>query len=120
VVKRTCTMATKHKPKNTTAGANGPPVPPGEVMTLAEAAAFLRVPVSSVVELASTGQLPARKIGNDWRILKAAIVDWLRRPQAEQPSKSMLGVIGAFEDDDTLEPMVEEIYRQRKQNSVGG
>ena len=32
----------------------------------------------------------------------------------------MLAVIGAFKDDETLEPMVEEIYRERKRNPVGG
>jgi excisionase family DNA binding protein len=96
--------------------------PPTEILTVAEAAAFLRVSEAAVLELADAGQLPARKIGNDWRFLKEAIVDWLRRPQpvSELKKKSMLSVIGVFKDDDTLEAMVEEIYRQRKQNPVGG
>lgn len=49
-----------------------------EVLTLAETAAFLRVPEKSVIELAEKGTLGGQRIGNDWRFLKRAVVDWLR------------------------------------------
>jgi excisionase family DNA binding protein len=113
-------MATKAKPKPP--AANGPLLPAETVMTPAEVAAFLRVPEAAVLDLVHAGQLPARMIGNEWRLLKEAVVDWLRRPDLvpEGKKKSMLSVVGAFKDDDTLGPMVEEIYRRRKHDPVGG
>ena len=50
--------------------ANGPA---GEVFTLAEAAAYLRLPEKEVVRLIREQALPARQAGSDWRFLKTAI-----------------------------------------------
>jgi excisionase family DNA binding protein len=49
------------------------------VLTLAEAAAYLRVPEEQVVHFIDNEGLPARKAGTDWRLLKEAIHDWLTR-----------------------------------------
>ena len=49
-----------------------------EVLTLAEAAAFLRVPEEALTELLDRRAIPAQKIGGEWRFLKRALVDWLR------------------------------------------
>jgi excisionase family DNA binding protein len=52
---------------------------PGEaVLTLAEAAAYLRVPEEAISELAAEHAIPAQKIGGEWRFLKRALADWLR------------------------------------------
>lgn len=40
------------------------------VMTLTEAAAFLRLDRKTVVKLATEGKLPGRRIGRDWRFLR--------------------------------------------------
>jgi len=48
------------------------------VLTLAEAAAFLRVPEDALLALADTDAIPAQKIGGEWRFLKRALADWLR------------------------------------------
>jgi excisionase family DNA binding protein len=84
----------------------------GEVLTLAEAAAYLRVPVSEMAALIEGQGLPARRVGEDWRILKAAIQDWLRTAPA--PAKNdFWSMAGAFKDDPHLEEIVKEAYRRR-------
>jgi excisionase family DNA binding protein len=49
----------------------------GEVLTLAEAAEFLRLDQAQVEKSAKQGELPARRIGGDWRFSRAAILSWL-------------------------------------------
>ncbi len=48
-----------------------------EVMTLAEAAAYMRVSEADVEELISSGQVKAKKIGSAYRISKKALDDFL-------------------------------------------
>jgi hypothetical protein len=112
-------MAAKSKTKPT---ANGVPTPPGDVLTLAEAAAFLRVPEAGLRQDAEAGEVPGRRIAGEWRFGRAALLTWLSGAETpnEARKKSMLAVAGSFADDETLMPMVEEIYRERKRNPVGG
>jgi excisionase family DNA binding protein len=49
-----------------------------EVLTLAETAAYLRVPEEAVRKLVDQGDLPAQPIGEEFRFLKQAVVEWLR------------------------------------------
>ncbi len=58
---------------------NGPVT--GEVLTLAEAAAYLRLPEEEVVRLAQMQDLPGRLAGAEWRFLKTAIKHWLSTPR---------------------------------------
>jgi excisionase family DNA binding protein len=89
--------------------------PPGEVLTLAEAAAYLRLPEKDVIAAASSQGLPGRLVGGQWRFLKTALQQWLSagEPTAEMRKAAMLAFAGVFKDDPYLEDMVEEIYRQR-------
>lgn len=48
------------------------------VMTLEEAAAFLKVSETTVYQLVRSGELKARKVGREWRILKSQLVEFLR------------------------------------------
>jgi excisionase family DNA binding protein len=41
-----------------------------EVMTAGEVADLLRMPTSTVYELARRGELPARRLGRTWRFLR--------------------------------------------------
>ena len=50
---------------------------PAEVMTLAEAAAFLRLDESAVEQSATQGELPGRCIAGEWRFAHAALLAWL-------------------------------------------
>ena len=47
------------------------------MLTLAQAAALLQVDERVVRAAASAGELPARKLGREWRFSRAAILDWL-------------------------------------------
>jgi excisionase family DNA binding protein len=92
------------------AATNGPT---GEVLTLAEAAAYLRLPQAEVVQLVHLQGLPGRPVGTEWRFLKSAIQEWLSKPPPRYSKEAQLAAAGAFKDDPDLIPMVEEIYRQR-------
>jgi excisionase family DNA binding protein len=48
-----------------------------EVLTLTEAAAYLRVPEEELLLLAERRDIPAQRIGTEWRFLKRAIAHWL-------------------------------------------
>src|SRR5438105_4179629 len=82
-----------------------------EVLTAAEAARFLRLTKSRLLQLAEKRQVPARKIDGDWRFLRSALEDWLRgKPSSRE---IFLAQAGAFKDDETLMPMLEAIYKAR-------
>lgn len=49
-----------------------------EVLTLDEAARFLRVEPQVLAELAASASVPARSVHGQWRFLRAALADWLR------------------------------------------
>jgi excisionase family DNA binding protein len=125
-------MSAKNKPKSKPA-ANGPPPPiEPEVLTLDEAAAFLRLTKPVVQRLALKGRIPSRVAEGEWRFLRSALRLWLAgtdytEPLPPQPAaphfsstERLLAVVGCLADDDTLEAMVEEIYRDRKRHPVGG
>jgi excisionase family DNA binding protein len=52
--------------------------PPEDVLTLAEAASYLRVPAEAVSELVAKRAIPAQEIGSEWRFSKRALAEWLR------------------------------------------
>ena len=77
-------------------------------LTLAEAAAYLRVSETEIVELMRRQGLPGRKIGSEWRFLKTGIQEWLRLPEKEN---FWWKQFGALEGDPYLDEMLEQIYR---------
>jgi hypothetical protein len=48
-----------------------------EVLTLGEAAAFLRIDEPQLLEASVSGELPGRVIAGEWRYSRAALVSWL-------------------------------------------
>src|SRR5277367_5054010 len=50
---------------------------PIEVLTLVEAAAYLRLTEADVLRMVDEQGLSARQLGKEWRFLKSAIQDWL-------------------------------------------
>lgn len=48
-----------------------------EVLTVADAAALLQVEADVIERLAADGELPGRRIGEQWRFTRQAILDWL-------------------------------------------
>jgi excisionase family DNA binding protein len=103
----------KLAPQPVTPPLAAPNGPTGEVLTLAEAAAYLRLPEAEVVRLVHVQDLPGRFAGMEWRFLKSAIQGWLSKPPPKYSKEGQLSVAGLFKDDPDLIPMVEEIYRQR-------
>ena len=47
------------------------------ILTLAEAAAYLRVSERDLAELADRNELPARKVAGEWRFLRRGLDYWL-------------------------------------------
>jgi excisionase family DNA binding protein len=47
------------------------------ILTLAEAAAYLRIPEKDLAELADRNELPARKLAGEWRFLRRGLDYWL-------------------------------------------
>ena len=86
-----------------------------DVLTSGEAARFLRVPESDVLDLAGRQELPGRQIGNEWRFHRTALVDWLR---AESPTDRLMRHAGAAQDDPHLETLLRDIYERRAESSI--
>jgi excisionase family DNA binding protein len=86
-----------------------------DVLTLTEAAAYLRVSEAEVVELMRGQGLPGRKVGQQWRFLKAALQEWLRLPEKEN---FWWKQFGALKEDPYLQEIVEQIYRDRGRPSA--
>jgi excisionase family DNA binding protein len=53
------------------------PAAEGEVLTLVELAELLQVPEDDARELAEGGQIPGRRIGEEWRFARSAVLRWL-------------------------------------------
>jgi len=85
-----------------------------EVLTLAEAAAYLRFPEADVLRLVDEQALPARRLGNEWRFLKEAIRDWMRTGPASKSNKeAWMALAGVWKDDPHREEVLQEIHKQR-------
>jgi excisionase family DNA binding protein len=92
------------------AATNGPV---GEVLTLAEAATYLRVAEEDVLRLVQLQNLPGRQIQNEWRFLKAGLQDWLRTPARPSGKEAFLALAGIWKDDPDIEEIVREAHRRR-------
>ncbi|MBX9625973.1 MAG: helix-turn-helix domain-containing protein [Gemmataceae bacterium] len=64
--------------ETTQPGVNGVALSPLDVLTLAQAAAYLQLPEDAVRAEAEAGRLPGRAVGGQWRFVRDAIVGWLR------------------------------------------
>jgi excisionase family DNA binding protein len=52
-----------------------------DLLTPAEVIDYLRVNVRTVYRLMRTGELPAVRVGRQWRIRRSDLDSWLRQPQ---------------------------------------
>jgi excisionase family DNA binding protein len=90
------------------------PVKTVDVLTLEEAAAYLRTSAEVVLRLVREQGLPGRRVGEDYRFLKVAVQDWLRAPPSETDKQAFWQThFGALKGDPYLEEMLQEIYRLR-------
>lgn len=86
-----------------------------EVLTLEEAAKYLRLPESIIVMQASKGKIPGKLIEDTWRFLKAAIDEWLR---SQDSRIILLQQAGAFTEDETLSGLRAGIYKNRDRSET--
>ena len=86
---------------------------PLEVLNLTETAAYLRIAERDVLELIRDQGLPARRVGAEWRFLKAAIQDWLRTGPARPGKQAQLSLAGTWKDDPYWQQELNETYRNR-------
>ena len=88
---------------------------PNEVMTIAEAASFLRVSKNTVYEYVRRGIIPARKIGRVWRLRRAVLEDWLSEGEAETVTPELAAFIAESEREAADGPTitVEEYAKKR-------
>ena len=54
-----------------------------DVLTAEEAAELLRTDAATVIGMAENGTLPGRKLGDDWRFARAALLRWLGAEEEE-------------------------------------
>jgi excisionase family DNA binding protein len=83
-----------------------------EVLTLFEAAQYLRVPEAEILELVRGRDLPGRRIGDQWRFLKAALQDWLRSAEKRDFWSTHFG---SLKDDPYLEEILKRVADERAQ-----
>jgi excisionase family DNA binding protein len=81
-----------------------------DVLTLEEAANYLRLPKDMVEHQAARGLIPGRRIEDTWRFLKAALDDWLRSCDSRTV---LLQQAGALATDETLPALRAAIYAER-------
>ena len=100
---------TKKQPEPETNGTTG------EVLTLAEAAAYLRLREAALVSAVHAQGLPGRMVGGEWRFAKTAIHEWLAggKPSWETRKAAILELAGKYKDDPDLMPILEEAMRLR-------
>lgn len=82
-----------------------------DVLTLEEAASYLRLPQDTLARQAAEGNIPGRRIEDSWRFLKTALDDWLRR---QDTRTILIQQAGALADDAQLAELRAMIYRARK------
>jgi len=58
---------------------------PGDVLTIEELSAYLKIPRSTLYKLVREGRIPSQKVGRHWRFRKEAIDRWLDETREEEP-----------------------------------
>ena len=86
-----------------------------DILTLEETSEYLRLPVETVLNQALKGNIPGRRIEDNWRFLKAAVDDWLR---AKNSRSVLISQAGAFADDDSLAQLRNDIYQERGRSEI--
>jgi excisionase family DNA binding protein len=82
------------------------------ILTLEEAADYLRLSPDIVLQAAIAGKIPGQPIGEHWRFLRSAIDEWL---YCRDSRTILLQQAGAFADDETLEAIQAQIDHDRQQ-----
>lgn len=104
--------ATKTKRRTSRSRLNGP-LPEAadttQVLTLTEAAVFLRVSEAALLRSATLQEVPGAQDRQRMAVLDDGVQHWLG---AAAPRRGLLSQIGALRDDPHREEMLREIYAQ--------
>ena len=87
-----------------------------DVLDLAEAAQLLRLPASTIEQLARDGRLPGRQLAGQWRFSRGALLAWLGQhetspatvPPAPLPPAQLAGVTGRQQASTKSAPLGEQ------------
>jgi hypothetical protein len=102
-----------------TAAQQSQPVCWPEVLTLEEAAAFLRLRVGTVERLAREQVIPGRYIETSWIFLRRGLEEWLLGKGDRKDSRTrLLQQAGVFADDPHLRQILKDIYKARGRPEV--
>jgi excisionase family DNA binding protein len=82
-----------------------------DVMTIQEAAEFLRVAESTVRRYAVSLMIPGRQLGKEWRFSRSALEEWLRTASGKEVLLSQAGSLSHDRED--LDRLRKTIYEQR-------
>ncbi len=82
----------------------------GDVLTLEEAAGYLKLPQDTMEREVAQGRIPGRRIDRTWRFHKSALDEWLH---GQDGRSVLLGQAGALADDETLAQLRSGIYAAR-------
>lgn len=61
--------------------------PTGDVLTLEDAAALLRVSVQALRARAEARELPGRRFGREWRFSRTALLAWLEQGEPDSSTQ---------------------------------
>lgn len=69
-----------------------------DILTAQEVAAMLKLPLTRVVALARRGELPAKKLGKEWRFKASEIVKWFAdwQPNTFDPNRKAGEILQAI------------------------
>ena len=80
------------------------------VLTLEEAAAYLRLPGDAVARQAAESAIPGRLVAGEWRFLQSALDEWLGSLDRR---RALLRQAGTFADDESLAELRAVAYKER-------
>src|SRR5438128_1313707 len=90
---------------------------PQEVLTLAEAASYLRLPEADVARLVEEQNLPGRRVGNEWRFLLVGLRTWLlAAPGPKSNKEAWDALVGVWKDDPNFDVFLREINKERNRD----
>ena len=78
------------------------------ILTIGEAAAFLRVHEQTVRKLARRGAIPCFKVGRDWRFRREALIQW---SDLSQPPGNQCSVLVIDDDESVCRTLSRELRR---------
>jgi excisionase family DNA binding protein len=79
-----------------------------ELMTVKEAATYLRLNYMTIYKLAQKRRIPATKVGGNWRFKKEILDDWLERNATTEQ-----GTVLVVDDDPAIKDILKEMTQKQ-------